>query len=87
MSAWARAGGYYLGESYVFSKLTVPPMFLFQDVGASQYIIDGKVKLKNDSQIASFTETGLRFENGSELQADVVIFCTGLVIPQLILTP
>ncbi|KXN87226.1 putative indole-3-pyruvate monooxygenase YUCCA8 [Leucoagaricus sp. SymC.cos] len=51
MSAWARAGGYYL------------------DVGGSQYIIDGRIKLKNDSQIASFTENSIRFENGSELPA------------------
>ena len=46
-------------------------------MGGSQYIIDGKIKLKNDSQIKEFTESGLKFENGSELPADVVIFCTG----------
>ncbi|KAJ7761821.1 hypothetical protein B0H16DRAFT_539958 [Mycena metata] len=60
LSAWDRAGGYYL------------------DVGASQMIIDGKIKLKNDSQIAEFTESGLRFEDGSELPVDVVVFATGL---------
>jgi hypothetical protein len=49
------------------------------DVGASQLIIDGKIKIKNDSQIAEFTETGLKFENGSELPADVVVFATGYV--------
>ncbi|KAJ7624512.1 hypothetical protein FB45DRAFT_1086278 [Roridomyces roridus] len=48
------------------------------DVGASQLIIDGKIKLKNDSQISHFTETGLKFENGSEFNADVVVFATGL---------
>lgn len=47
------------------------------DVGASQMIIDGKIKLKNDSQIAEFTEGGLKFENGSELPADVIVFATG----------
>ncbi|KAF8150950.1 hypothetical protein B0H34DRAFT_730728 [Crassisporium funariophilum] len=50
----------------------------YMDVGGSQYIIDGKIKLKNDSQIQGFTEDGLKFEDGSELPADVVIFCTGL---------
>ncbi|KAJ6600169.1 hypothetical protein B0H10DRAFT_2230969 [Mycena sp. CBHHK59/15] len=60
LSAWDRAGGYYL------------------DVGGSQMIIDGKIKLKNDSQIAEFTESGLKFEDGSELPADVVVFATGL---------
>ncbi|KAL0574959.1 hypothetical protein V5O48_007004 [Marasmius crinis-equi] len=49
----------------------------YLDVGASQMIIDGKIKLKNDSQLEGFTETGLRFEDGSELPADVVLFATG----------
>ncbi|KAF8623715.1 hypothetical protein AX17_007412 [Amanita inopinata Kibby_2008] len=51
-------------------------------MGASQLIIDGKIKLKNDSQIKAFTETGLLFENGSELPADVIVFCTGLGEPR-----
>ena len=50
------------------------------DVGGSQYIIDGKIKLKNDSQIQGFTTNGLKFEDGSELEADVIVFCTGFVI-------
>ncbi|KAF8656499.1 hypothetical protein AX16_002518 [Volvariella volvacea WC 439] len=53
----------------------------YLDVGASKLIAEGKIKLKNDSQIASFTETGLKFENGSELAADVVLFATGLGDP------
>ncbi|KAF8209052.1 hypothetical protein K438DRAFT_1573180 [Mycena galopus ATCC 62051] len=47
------------------------------NIGASQLIVDGKIKLKNDSPIAAFTETGLKFENGSEKAADVVVFATG----------
>ncbi|KAF8634275.1 hypothetical protein AX17_004231 [Amanita inopinata Kibby_2008] len=50
----------------------------YLDVGASQLIADGKIKLKNDSQIKEFTEMGILFENGSELPADVVVFATGL---------
>jgi len=49
----------------------------YLDVGASQLIIDGKIKLKNDSPIERFTHNGLKFENGSELLADVVVFATG----------
>ncbi|CCL99946.1 uncharacterized protein FIBRA_01971 [Fibroporia radiculosa] len=49
----------------------------YLDVGACQKIIDGEIKLKNDSQIERFTKTGLRFTNGSELDADVVLFATG----------
>lgn len=51
------------------------------DVGASQLIIDGKIKLKNDSPIAGFTPKGLAFEDGSTLDADVVVFATGSVVP------
>lgn len=40
-------------------------------------IIDGKIKIKNDSPIAGYTPTGLQFEDGSELKADVVIYATG----------
>ncbi|KAI6046378.1 FAD/NAD(P)-binding domain-containing protein, partial [Pisolithus marmoratus] len=47
------------------------------DVGASQKIIDGKIKLKNNGSIARFTPSGLVFEDGSTLDADVVIFATG----------
>ncbi|KAI9507262.1 FAD/NAD-P-binding domain-containing protein, partial [Russula earlei] len=47
------------------------------DVGASQLIIDGKIKLKNDAQIARFTQKGLAFTDGSALDADAVIFATG----------
>ncbi|RXW25485.1 hypothetical protein EST38_g327 [Candolleomyces aberdarensis] len=49
------------------------------DVGGSQYIIDGRIKLKGScGSIKEFTEKGLRFDDGSELNADVVVFCTGL---------
>ena len=40
-------------------------------------IVDGKIKIKNDSQIERFTKTGLKFENGSEVDADVIMFATG----------
>ena len=42
-------------------------------------LIDGKIKLKNGTQIERFTEKGLRFEDGSELEANVVVFATGYV--------
>ncbi|KAI6046376.1 FAD/NAD(P)-binding domain-containing protein, partial [Pisolithus marmoratus] len=47
------------------------------DVGASQKIIDRKIKLKSNGSIARFTPSGLLFEDGSTLDADVVIFATG----------
>lgn len=47
------------------------------DVGACQLIIDGKIKLKSGPRIERFTKTGLKFDDGSELDADVVLFATG----------
>ncbi|KAJ7056408.1 hypothetical protein C8F01DRAFT_1156140 [Mycena amicta] len=49
----------------------------YMDVGASQLIIDGKIKLKSDSLLAKYTPTGLQFEDGSTVDADVVVFATG----------
>ncbi|CAL3962655.1 unnamed protein product [Diplocarpon coronariae] len=47
------------------------------DVGASQLIIDGKIKIKQGQEIVQVRPYGLKFADGSELQADEVIFATG----------
>lgn len=47
------------------------------DVGACQKIIDGKIKIKNGTQISKFTKTGLAFEDGSTVDADVILYATG----------
>ncbi|KAH8092246.1 hypothetical protein BXZ70DRAFT_466132 [Cristinia sonorae] len=47
------------------------------DMGACQKIIDGKIKIKNGTKVERFTPTGLVFEDGEEVQADVVLFATG----------
>ena len=41
--------------------------------------MDGKIKLKSGPQIEKFTEGGIKFDDGTELEADVVIFATGYV--------
>ncbi|EIW65342.1 FAD/NAD-P-binding domain-containing protein [Trametes versicolor FP-101664 SS1] len=58
----------------------------YLDVGASQMVIDGKIKLKNDSKIKQFTKTGFEFEDGSKLDADVIVFATGFAGPQPIIS-
>jgi hypothetical protein len=71
-------GGYYIGIKHLLASLPkLPRPNFIKDVGASQLIIDGKIKLKNDSEIERFTAGGLRFKDGSELAADVVVFATG----------
>ncbi|KAF8191347.1 hypothetical protein BJ912DRAFT_1022034 [Pholiota molesta] len=57
------------------------------DVGGSQYIIDGRLKLKSDSLIKEISPGGIRFEDGSELPADVIIFATGLSQPRDVIRP
>jgi len=47
------------------------------NTGTSQLIIDGRIKIKNGSAIARMTERGIAFEDGTELEADVVVFATG----------
>ncbi|KAJ3839609.1 FAD/NAD-P-binding domain-containing protein [Lentinula raphanica] len=50
----------------------------WMDVGCAEYVISGKIKVKT-SGIKSFTETGLVLDDGTVLDADVVIFATGFV--------
>jgi putative flavoprotein involved in K+ transport len=46
------------------------------DIGASQLIIDGKIKLKA-GQVEAITETGVKLDDGTEIPADVIVYATG----------
>jgi len=46
------------------------------DIGASQLIIDGKIKLVA-GQVEEITETGVKLDNGTEVPADVIVYATG----------
>ena len=47
------------------------------DVGASQLIIDGSIKLKSRVQVERLTENGVLLSDGTELPADLVVYATG----------
>ncbi|KAF2010171.1 FAD/NAD(P)-binding domain-containing protein [Aaosphaeria arxii CBS 175.79] len=47
------------------------------DVGASQLIVDGKIKIKSGQEIAKVLPNGLEFADGSVLEADEIVFATG----------
>ena len=49
----------------------------YVDVGASQLIVDGEIKVKSGVEIERLTPTGIRFTDGTELPADVIIQSTG----------
>lgn len=44
------------------------------DVGCAELIASGKVSIRQGVEPVSFTETGILFNDGTELQADAVIF-------------
>ncbi|MFT4729311.1 MAG: putative flavoprotein involved in K+ transport [Granulosicoccus sp.] len=47
------------------------------DVGASELVADGKIKLKPGVAVADFTDSSVVFDDGSELEADLVVLATG----------
>ncbi|KAI0177562.1 hypothetical protein BJ166DRAFT_26200 [Pestalotiopsis sp. NC0098] len=47
------------------------------DVGSCHLVIDGKVKVKQGQEIAEVLPHGLRFADGSELEADEIVVATG----------
>ena len=47
------------------------------DVGASQLIIDGKIKLKSGVAVQEIRQGSVVFSDGSELPADLIIYATG----------
>ena len=46
------------------------------DVGASQLIIDGKIKLAH-GQVAEIVADGVMLEDGTKLEADLIVYATG----------
>ncbi|KAG5956812.1 hypothetical protein E4U57_002275 [Claviceps arundinis] len=47
------------------------------DVGASKLITDGKIKVKQGKEIREILPRGMRLSDGTELEADQIIFATG----------
>ena len=47
------------------------------DVGASQLIIDGRIRLKSGSDVSHLTATSVVLRDGTDLPADLVIYATG----------
>ncbi|ETW79334.1 hypothetical protein HETIRDRAFT_50006 [Heterobasidion irregulare TC 32-1] len=61
----------------IISLLTTRRGGFYMNVGTSQLIADGRIKLKHGSAISRFSSNGLYFEDGTHLDAEVVIFATG----------
>lgn len=63
-------------DSGLFMKYLRRGSGYYIDVGAAELVADGKVKLVR-GQMQEFTEKGVRLADGTELDADLVVFATG----------
>ena len=61
----------------------IGPMYLrrgsgyYIDVGASELIADGRIKLRSGVEIARLTERSVVLNDGGEIDADLVVYATG----------
>jgi len=63
-------------ETGLFMKYLRRGSGYYIDVGGSELVANGSVKLKN-GKIERVTETGLAMQDGSELKADLIVWATG----------
>ncbi len=63
-------------DSGLFMKYLRRGSGYYIDIGASQLIIDGEIKLKR-GQVVEVDETGVILDDGSHLDADVIVYATG----------
>jgi putative flavoprotein involved in K+ transport len=64
-------------ESGLFMKYLRRGSGYYIDVGASELVINGGIKLKSGVDIDEITETGVKFADGTELPADLIVYATG----------
>ena len=64
-------------ESGFFMKYFQRGGGYYIDVGCSQLIADGKIKVKQGQEITEVQPHGLAFADGTELEADEIVFATG----------
>ncbi|MTE01496.1 SidA/IucD/PvdA family monooxygenase [Paracoccus sp. YIM 132242] len=63
-------------DSGLFMKYLRRGSGYYIDVGASQLIIDGQIRLAH-GQVQEITENGVLLDNGQELPADLIVYATG----------
>jgi putative flavoprotein involved in K+ transport len=64
-------------ESGLFMKYLRRGSGYYIDVGASELIANGSIKLKSGSDVRELTEHSVILQDGSELPADLVVYATG----------
>ncbi len=64
-------------DSGLFMKYLRRGSGYYIDVGASDLVADGSVKLKSGVDVESLSEDGVKLSDGSELKADLIVYATG----------
>ncbi|MBV8184028.1 MAG: NAD(P)/FAD-dependent oxidoreductase, partial [Hyphomicrobiales bacterium] len=64
-------------DSGLFMKYLRRGSGYYIDVGASDLIAEGKIKLKSGVEVTQITEKGVRLSDESELPADLIVYATG----------
>jgi putative flavoprotein involved in K+ transport len=64
-------------QSGLFLKYMRRGSGYYIDVGASELIASGKIKLRSGVDVAEITQSGVRLSDGSELPADLIVYATG----------
>lgn len=65
------------GGSGLFGKAITGVYNYYIEIGTSQLIIDGRIKLASGSEITELTRDSVVLEDGRELPADAIIYATG----------
>jgi putative flavoprotein involved in K+ transport len=64
-------------ESGLFMKYLRRGSGYYIDIGASQLIIDGEIKLKSGVDVTEIREHSVLLSDGTELPADLIVYATG----------
>jgi putative flavoprotein involved in K+ transport len=64
-------------DSGLFMKYLRRGSGYYIDVGAADLVADGKIKLKSGVDVVELTEHAVRLSDGTELEADLVVYATG----------
>ena len=64
-------------DSGLFCKYLRRGSGYYIDVGASELIANGDIKLKSGVEVKSITENGIEFSDNSSLDADLIVMATG----------
>jgi len=63
--------------SGLFLKYLISGGGFYIDVGCSKLVGNGSIKVKQGKEITNIVEDGVLFEDGSKLEADVIVLATG----------